>query len=1453
MSDKHVDLHRRFRPATDEDRPFAGLFDNSAERNPSWASLLKKRRVVVLAEAGSGKSAEFERTCGVLKDSGAFALMATVRDVAMSGLPAALTPADRRHFADWKADANAPCWLFIDSVDEAKDQGHHFDTAVRHLADAIVGCEERVHLYISGRFTDWDKTGDNDAMLKWLSLPEPPPPPPPDFSEEVRAALHRKDRDKEPAVAEAIEILMMEQLTRTQVRLFAAGSGIQDADALLQAIDDGNLWRFAARPLDLGWMVEYWRSHQRLGTLREMIEASIKARLIDPDVRRRRNDGLDTEKAGQALDRIGVGFLLCGKDTVRVPAAGLDLSPPEKSVPLEALLPEWPDGHRLLLLGRPIFDPATLGRARLHNDNEGTLRFYLSARWLARLLDAGCPFQNVHDLLFVDLYGYRLIRPDMIETATWLAGTHAPIVEELMSRDPFALLRHGDPGSLPIATRVKAFTAALKQVEDIDREKLWFADDGLRRFAATELDAHFSDWWAQAGDSVEAQHLVLRTIRIGRQRGGLPIARAVAFDQTADELTQLLAGRVLTKLGEPDDLRLYARHIVDNHLALSRSVILNALVALFPMYVTIDEFFALIDVVGEKDDTGHVSVPPLDDEVVNGFESAADLQAFLEGLLARFGELTGEGQEHPFRDAFSKIAAAAALRLLDYFPDEVPDTVSDLNLLLRESRRFSVEEHITRSLAAQFSTTRGRRQTSFWRSVERLRTHPFVTDPDDMNVWFVQHLGWPVVLEDADLDWLIDDIRNRVTARDRRTALRTAHAYWRQHGKISDVLERLEQAAAGEATLADQLAAWQVPQEESALIQQQTAEHEAFRKRHEEEGEARDGSWIELIATLRAEPTVFDNLSPQTAETVDPRLFHLWQFLTWRTQSRDRYAIDNLDAVRPIFGEDLTRRFGAALISFADAHRPNKTVEEAAERRSVSNFDIMAMTGTALAAGTVPEWAKRISPDRAAQAARLAIVELNGFPNYLTLLASAHPQVVRDVLLQAALAQLSRADPAGHGILDRLEYADPELDRLIVDDLAEYLRANAQVPVISLEKIVSALLRALPIEVEGLADLAAHRAQDSTNPVAAAYHLLILFALGGDAAVDVLRGKMSMLDGRGQADLCCTLLPRLFDGRLNRAVRPPKTLSVRQLEELLIIAFEGVKPSEDTERADLVVYSPELRDEAQDARNMIFELLRKTRGEATHAALVRLTALPGCPIEPKHMRIWTRRHAEADAVLAEWQPGDVITFERSFDRAPTTTIDLQLAARRRIERIQHDLINGKYAQGDTLQGLLDEPAVQRWLATQFETMQGEAYTVSRETHYADEKEPDIVLVSRHSGLELPIEIKIVDGLTVAQMEAALETQLCDQYLRHVSTRHGILLLVYQAARPEGWKLIPGDPPVPFRDVLAHLEEMARQIRGNSATGPQPIVAAIDVSDVVPMQQQRAAKRDRKKSFGEMRG
>ena len=77
--------------ANSQYRAAAGLSDGML----GWPVLLAKRRVVILAEAGSGKTEELTEQARMQAAAGKFAFYATVQDVGRDGLESALRPADR--------------------------------------------------------------------------------------------------------------------------------------------------------------------------------------------------------------------------------------------------------------------------------------------------------------------------------------------------------------------------------------------------------------------------------------------------------------------------------------------------------------------------------------------------------------------------------------------------------------------------------------------------------------------------------------------------------------------------------------------------------------------------------------------------------------------------------------------------------------------------------------------------------------------------------------------------------------------------------------------------------------------------------------------------------------------------------------------------------------------------------------------------------------------------------------------------------------------------------------------------------------------------------------------------------------------------------------------------------------------------------------------------------------
>src|SRR5450755_3350183 len=254
-----------------------------------WEDLLARRRVVILAEAGSGKSTEMAERARLSRAAGRLAFHAAVEDVGRDGLEGALSSSSRASLAEWCASTEDG-WFFLDSVDEAKSSGIRLERVVRRLADGIQGAEERAHLILSGRITDWEFRRDLESLKVWLPVTVRT-----STSEEELLRIVRQEarRENEPPTPEQPFVALMAALDPKRVRLFAEAKGAPRLDRLLELIEAANLWRFARRPLDLEWLVRFWQSEDRLGSLAEMVQQSVSERLKETNTGRARADALD--------------------------------------------------------------------------------------------------------------------------------------------------------------------------------------------------------------------------------------------------------------------------------------------------------------------------------------------------------------------------------------------------------------------------------------------------------------------------------------------------------------------------------------------------------------------------------------------------------------------------------------------------------------------------------------------------------------------------------------------------------------------------------------------------------------------------------------------------------------------------------------------------------------------------------------------------------------------------------------------------------------------------------------------------------------------------------------------------------------------------------------------------------------------------------------------------------
>jgi hypothetical protein len=300
------------------------------------------------------------------------------------------------------------------------------------------------------------------------------------------------------------------------------------------------------------------------------------------------------------------------------------------------------------------------------------------------------------------------------------------------------------------------------------------------------------------------------------------------------------------------------------------------------------------------------------------------------------------------------------------------------------------------------------------------------------------------------------------------------------------------------------------------------------------------------------------------------------------------------------------------------------------------------------------------------------------------------------------------------------------------------------------------------------------------------------------------------------------------------------------LERLVKIAYKTLRVVEDNNRRSGEAYSPDDRDMAESARSAAFNEFASRPGRATFEALPRLSKQKAFPIPARHLRELARERAEQDSETAPWPPGEAAVFETTFQLVPQTPLDLQRLLFDSLDDWQHELLNRDFAQGGTLALLPLEKDVQNWVADRLRNEQGRSYSIEREPHVVEEKEPDIRARSPATDASVPIEIKVAEAWTLRDLEDALTKQLCGRYLRAREGKHGILLLVHQKQRSRGWLNPRTGKTLTFKQAVSHLRVMAARISGKNPDDAQPVVAAIDVTSRFVKSRQKRKTTDRKR-------
>jgi hypothetical protein len=1344
-------------------------------------------------------------------------------------------------------------WLFIDSVDEAKQSGVRLFVALQALAEAIAGAERRAHIVLSGRYTDWQFRHDLAQLKEDQAIPADEallPPPTPD--ELIISAIHHERPTPPPAPEEPI-VVVMRGLDDARIRLFAAGKQIENLDTFVAQLGVAGLWQFARRPLDLDWLVQFWHSHKRLGALVEMLDICIAERLQESNSDRARQDSLDVARAYDAVERIGAAMIFGRRDTISVPDSEIDLTDTPSLIDLADVLPDWSPQDRERLLTRAVFDPATFGRARIHNDNQGVVSSYLAARWLHRLRQGNLSNQGLLDLLFGDEYQVPTIKPSMQTVAAWLSLWDAAVAREVERREPFLLLDTGDPASLPrtmrerLLSRVTERIAAGDQIPSLD-------GDNLKKFSRPDLAESIRKLWGKHANNNDIRRLLLRIIWLGEIKQCGDIAANIALDPATNQREAAFAGRALMATAEDGVKDQYAHFVMNYAGDLSSTVLWNAVDELFPRYISVDDIIDTVAKVNVAANDGGLGFDWYGPKLIPRISSKADLGKILTGFLAQLGGTVADiDRETTAREkAYFPIIAEAADRLLELSPlEEAPSSAIDAAVRLGESVRVSrIARRRVPDVTARLQASITRRRTAFWLFVKRLSGHRILNGRPIDSLWELQMLGWAVTLGVEDVDWLLADAPQREAANERELAINTVMAILRDSGSPESYEQRVRAVTGADPAMNRALNTWLNPRENRPELA--AREHRLQELRHQNaiERAGVDQSWIAFAAELRADPFKMRNLRPTGPEGCDAKLFHLWCLLNEAVDVDRHYSISTVSPLEPMIGVEAAEGFRLGLIAHWRAWTPwLRSTRKNDEQNQGRSLDSMGLAGITLEGVGNPNWAAELREGDARRAAEYATLELNGFPTWLKSLGLAKPDIVKDVLLREARAELDLSpDVPRFGALQDLARGDRTLAELAAPEILTELENRPNLPAGVLSHVLDIVVHGPPSQRDRLTTLLKKRFDTGTTLATSSLYLAALFFIDGAMATDAVFEQLKRLRRADQPAFAQRVLPNIFGRRLSEDAPSMQNLPLPSLERLVRLAFETIRIEDDNVHPSGTAYSLDERDDAENARSAAFTLLLNTPGRAGFNALVRLTKVPGFPIPQARLREFAKQRAAKDSELMPWEPREVVAFEKTAEMEPQTARELKLVGLRRLADMQYDLINDDFQQGETLAGLQNERLVQKFVADRLRLTQGRSYSVEREVHVADEKEPDVRLRAKATDSSVPLEIKVAETWTFEELEAALKTQLCDKYLRARETRDGILLLVHQKPRARGWTTRSGKK-LTFAEITAHLGRIAVKISGSAVCAPQPAIATLDVTHFVrkSASKARAARHTSKKA------
>jgi len=1377
----HIPLERQFSPVSNsqEDAESDEILSVwSHVKLKTWDDMDCEFRCVILAEAGAGKTEELRERAKTLASLGKPSFFIRIEDIE-ADFYQAFEIGEEVQFQTW-LQSTEEAWFFLDSVDEARlESPRAFEKALRRFANGIKEGALRAHIYLSSRPYAWHPREDRKLLDEILFLVAP-----------QDGEGGEEGRESEPQ--SALTIYTLCPLDKERVRRFCLACEANDIDRLLHEIERANLWGLAERPFDLEGILAKWEGDKALGGRWELLSHNIDKRLRDDhNTNRAQRQPLNLERAREGARRLAAAVVLTGQVGINVP----DNSTVKAGIEAESVLADWDPRDVRALLERGIFNDIIYGAVRFrHRD----VRELLAAEWIDGLLKLGNSRRSVEALFFREQYDEKIVTPRLRPILPWLILLDDGILHRALEIHPEISVEGGDPSRLPLPERQRILVNIVRRIV-LDGDNRSAQDNStIARIANPDLSEDTRQLIEEYRDNDDAIFFLARLVWQGEMTSCVAPFVAIAVDCLRGIYARRVSARAVMTCGSFEQKQILWQRLNESDTQIPHDLLAEIVEEAVPDSHSIEQLMISLG-----------KLPPYERYNVSGLGEA------LHAFIKRFPVVSGQDEIAQMLDGLNSYLdrepyierrechvseeyawllspSAHAVERLAEARSKVALGMAALSMLLKvpalrfwAGGDFSMHKDNLKTLVPGWSELN---DALYWNSIEQVRDAKAEKSGEPLtDDWSVSWLGHFWSFDSASLPRLLGFMRFRVLQDDRLVALSSAFGVYVQAGRPAHILTSLQDAMVYDHVLQGRLEILLNPPLSETMQKHEEEHAEYLRKRDEEEKQEKQAraTWI---AKLCANPDRVCNPPKLKPGVFTNDQYWLMHELQGSRSATNRSEFANWQALIPDFGGAVAKAYREAAVNHWQLYVPTIQSEGVRRDNSISYSLLFAMAGLEIEAAETADFPHNLSASQVRHTLRYITWELNGFPGWLERMYQAFPALVEEAVIQELLWELENTEPEKpmHYILSDVVYHAPWLHNAIAPTLLEWVEGNPTRINTNRQYCLQILVKGGTVPVR-LAALAKQQIEGAEDPVIISWWYALRVDCDPENGIPEVDLWLSGLDEDAATRAAQIFVTALLGGRHLSGGGPylGHFRTAAHLKSLYVLMHRYIRARDDINRAGGGAYSPELRDDAQDARNRLFSLLSESPGKASYTAIQQLILEhpdPDC-------RLWMAKHAyqraEEDGDLEPWTADQVSDFDTLQIITPATHRQLFDLAVHRLLDLKDWLERGNDSPAQTWQRAKAETEMRTLIAGWLNEHCRDQYTTAQEPELANSQRMDIWLQNANVRSPVPIELKLLDkGWSGPNLCERLRNQLVGDYLREESAGCGVMLLVWQGIKPE---------------------------------------------------------------------